>query len=147
MDTGTVQPFLEDTYLHTVQTLSTKDTSLIVFNVTSDAASSNAARFRILFSSSTALPVNIITPEPEMKVYPNPVRNQQVNIKFNQLDKGQYTTALYNINGQQLINQSFDHTGGALNKIIYIDKKLPAGIYYLQVTNKAKQFSKRILIE
>ena len=147
MDTGTVQPYLEDTYLHTVQALSTKDTNRILFNVSSDAASSNANRFRILFSATTALPVNIITPESEMKVYPNPVRDQRISFKFNQLEKGQYTTALYNGNGQQVIYQTTDHPGGELNKIVYIDKKLPAGMYYLQVTNKTKQYSQRILIE
>ena len=147
MDTGTVQPYLEDTYLRTVQTLSTKDTNRILFNVTSDAASSNANRFRILFSASIALPVNINTREPEMIVYPNPVKNQQIHFKFSQLEKGQYITALYNLNGQPVISQSIDHAGGSLNKIIYIDKKLPAGIYYLQVSNKTKQYTKRILIE
>lgn len=147
MDTGTVQPYLEDTYLHTVQTLSTKDTNRIAFNVTSDAASSNANRFRILFSASAPLPVTITPTESEMKVYPNPVKNQQINFKFSQLEKGQYTVNLYNLQGQQIINKTIDHAGGSLNKIIYIDKKLPVGIYYLQVVNKAKQYTKRILIE
>ena len=70
-----------------------------------------------------------------------------INLKFNQLEKGQYITALYNLNGQQVINQTIDHTGGVLNKIIYIDKKLPAGIYYLQVTGTNFKAVQRIFIK
>ncbi|MDB5222622.1 MAG: type sorting protein, partial [Chitinophagaceae bacterium] len=147
MDTASAQPYLEDTYLHTVQTLSTNDTNRIVFNVTSDAASSGVNRFRILFSASTALPISVTPVKPEMKVFPNPIKNQQVNFKINELEKGEYTITISNQQGQQTLNNTITHPGGSLNKIIYLDKKLPGGIYYLQVANKSKQYTKSILIE
>src|SRR5450759_793053 len=147
MDTGKVQPYLDDTYLHTTRALSTKDTNRIVFNVTSDAASSNVNRFRILFSSSTSLPVNITPAQSEMKVFPNPVKYQQINFKFNELEKGEYTIILFNQQGQQILNRVINHSGGSLNQIIYLDKKLAGGMYFLQVANKSKHYSQRILIE
>ena len=147
MDTGKVQPYLDDTYLHTTKALSTKDTNRIVFNVTSDAASSNVNRFRILFSSSTSLPVNITPAQSEMKVFPNPVKDQQINFKFNELEKGEYTIILFNQQGQQILNRVINHSGGSLNQIIYLDKKLAGGMYFLQVANKSKHYSQRILIE
>ena len=147
MDALNVQPYLEDTYLHTVQTLSKKDTNRIMFNVTSDAASSGTSRFRILFNASTALPVSIAPVTSELKVYPNPIKNQQINYTFNALEKGYYAAGIYNQMGQQILNQRFDHAGGSLHKTIYIDKKLATGIYYLQVSNETKQYRQRILID
>ena len=147
MDTGKVQPYLDDTYLHTTRALSTKDTNRIVFNVTSDAASSNTDRFKIIFSTKNVLPVN--TPaQSEMKVFPNPVKkDQQINFKFNELEKGEYTIILFNEQGQQILNRVINHSGGSLNQIIYLDKKLAGGMYFLQVANKSKRYSQRILIE
>lgn len=147
LDAVNVQPYLEDTYLHTVQTLSTRDTNRIVFNVTPDAASSGVNRFRILFNAATALPVSVAPGKSGMKVYPNPIKDQQISFTFNALEKGYYAAVVYDQKGQQILNQRFDHAGGSLNKTIYIDKKLATGIYYLQVSNKTKQYSQRILIE
>jgi hypothetical protein len=83
-----------------------------------------------------------------MKVFPNPVKkDQQINFKFNELEKGEYTIILFNEQGQQILNRVINHSGGSLNQIIYLDKKLAGGMYFLQVANKSKRYSQRILIE
>jgi hypothetical protein len=147
MDTGKIQPYLEDIYLHKIIALSTTDTNRIVFNVTQDAGSYNADRFRIIFSLSNSLPVSVIAPKQEMKVFPNPIKNNQVNFKINDLEKEIYTISIFNQMGQQIITQTTDHPGGTLNKIIYLDKKPATGIYYVHVANKNKQFNQKIVIE
>jgi hypothetical protein len=54
----TAEPFLEDSYLQTSTPLSLTDTNRIVFNVsTSDPASFNTSRFRIVFKEANVLPV------------------------------------------------------------------------------------------
>ncbi len=49
---------LEDTYLNTTTPVNVTDPTVVDFSVTADAASANTNRFRIIFTTSSALPVN-----------------------------------------------------------------------------------------
>ncbi len=141
-----LHPFLVDKYLNTVQPLSISDTNLIVFNVTSDAASFDANRFRIVFNKSDLQQTPVST-KSGIKIFPNPITGRQINIQFNEIEKGVYTLRIINAKGQPMFNQSMEHSGVSSPKIISLDKKLPAGIYYLQLINKEKNYTKNILIE
>jgi hypothetical protein len=150
MDSINVQPYLADDYLKSIQPLSVTDTNRILFNVTSDAASFNPDRFKIIFNVKTSLPVppiNNNTGKVEIKVSPNPVKNQQINVQVMGLEKGKYDIALYNPQGQQVLSLAIDHPGGNLNEIIYLKKKLLAGIYYLSLQNKSSLYNKTIFVE
>ncbi|HMK03339.1 MAG TPA: T9SS type A sorting domain-containing protein, partial [Ferruginibacter sp.] len=63
MDPGTIQAFLQDRYLNTLQPLTLNDTNSIVFNVSAGIpASADVNRFRIVFHSSVVvLPVKFIS--------------------------------------------------------------------------------------
>lgn len=71
-ESATVQPFLQDKYLNTLQALAITDTNWIDFNVnTNDVASFNQNRFTIIFKSSNDLPgiiTNISATKNERKV-------------------------------------------------------------------------------
>lgn len=142
-----VQPYLFDSYLKTTQTLFVTDTNRIAFNVTSDASSFNPDRFKIVFSASNALPVIVNAVKTELKIFPNPIKNQQINFEINGLEKGDYVMTLINSLGQQTFLQPIIHQGGILNKSIYVDKKLSKGIYYLTIAYKNIKLSKAIFIE
>lgn len=146
MANSNAHPYLEDTYLKTSQALSLIDTNKIIFNINADASSFSIDRFRIVFQSSASLPLaNAI--KPELKIFPNPVKDQQINFQLNDLEKGNYTITLNNSFAQKVLSRSIDHPGGNLNQTIYIDKKLPAGIYFLSIINKNNHYTQRILIE
>lgn len=147
MSGSNVQPYLFDAYLNSTQTISIIDTNRIAFNVTSDAASFNANRFKIVFSAKNPLPVNITSVKAELKVFPNPVKNQQINFQINELEKGEYEAVLFNAQGQKIFSQVIIHQGGALIKSIYIDKKISKGIYYLNIADKQTRYTKSIFIE
>src|SRR4029077_18866149 len=59
---NTVQPYLVDAFLKTVQPLSVTDTNRIAFNVTSDAASFNPDRFKIIFNSTSMVQPVMVNP-------------------------------------------------------------------------------------
>ena len=145
---GSVTPYLEDKYLKTFYPLSLNDTNRITINITSDAASFDVNRFRIVFAQpSGILTTTNTTLKPEIKVFPNPIKNQQINFQLSGIEKGEYNLNLNNSMGQQIINQIFIYDGSAAKQNISLTKKLPAGVYHLQIVNKTKNYSKTILAE
>jgi hypothetical protein len=80
-------------------------------------------------------------------VSPNPVRNQQVNIRSAELQKGKYSLQIFSSRGQQIINHSIDHPGGPFVQTISLNKILAAGIYYLQVSGDKENWKQKIIIE
>ena len=84
---------------------------------------------------------------PGITVFPNPVKNQQINIWSDELEKGRYSLLLYNAQSQQIIQLVIDHPGGVFNKIIYPGKKLPAGMYFLQIANEKEKYKQTIFLE
>lgn len=55
-----VQAFLEDTYTHTSTPITSDDTTLVPFAITSDTASANKTRFRIVYKQASTLPVQML---------------------------------------------------------------------------------------
>ena len=82
-----------------------------------------------------------------IKVYPNPVKNKQVNIQLVNLEKGEYTIQLLNTRGQLISQQVIIHSGGNASHLISLDNNLPAGIYYIKLLNKVSGFTQLIYIE
>ncbi len=63
----------------------------------------------------------------------NPVTDQRLNLQFNDIQKGNYLLELTNLAGQHVFTRTIDHPGGSSSQIISLNKKIPAGVYYLQV--------------
>jgi hypothetical protein len=143
---GLAKAYLEDKYLKTYLPLSLIDTNRITVNISSDPASFNANRFRIVFDQPSTgiltIPNNNV--KPEIKVFPNPITDRQINFQVTGIEKGDYNFNLHNSIGQQIFTATFNYDGTAAKQNILLTKKLPAGIYYLQITNKTKSFSKTI---
>ncbi len=73
MENKSVQAFLEDKYLKTVQPLLMNDTNRIVFKITSDVASGDVHRFKILFTqgalpASSAITINAVKKDRQVLV-------------------------------------------------------------------------------
>ncbi|HEX8313591.1 MAG TPA: T9SS type A sorting domain-containing protein, partial [Flavisolibacter sp.] len=229
--------YLEDRYLHTVQPLSLTDTNHIAFTVNADAASSDANRFRIVFSSFTTLSVNftqvkgtlvnkdvritwqvaqetgikkyiversadglhfkavgevvvndnsaiknyewldvqavtgnnyyriralqangspilskvvmvtVNAGKQGMTVFPNPVKDQRINIEMTGIEKGEYKVLLFNFIGQEVAKHVIQHDGSASRQIIQLTKKLVQGLYHLRIQNENHQYDQDIFVE
>ncbi|MDQ3278836.1 MAG: T9SS type A sorting domain-containing protein, partial [Bacteroidota bacterium] len=80
-------------------------------------------------------------------VFPNPVVDGSVNLRFDGVKDGLYTMTLYNKQGQALEKKVLTHTG---NSAAYTFKplfSLPAGVYYLTITSDAFLSRKEIIIQ
>jgi hypothetical protein len=82
-----------------------------------------------------------------IKVFPNPIRNRQINLQINAKEKGRYTVVLFDFRGQQVIKQEIDHPGGLINQVISFNKLLPGGVYQLQVKKGNTKYHQSIMIE
>lgn len=80
-------------------------------------------------------------------IYPNPVKNQQINVHSKYLEKGQYQVEVFDGRGRKVINETVKHPGGILHTIIRPNKELTAGTYFLKITGLTEQHNQTIFIE
>ncbi|MEJ7627140.1 MAG: DUF2341 domain-containing protein [Ferruginibacter sp.] len=98
------------------------------------------------FLSQTVL-VKIESSGAEISVYPNPIKNKQIHLYINSKEKGQYTVKIFDLKGVQIIKQLIDHTGGSMRQVIYVNKMLPSGVYYMEVSNQNQRYIQSVMIE
>lgn len=106
--------FLEDAYLNTSTPISLTSTTLVRFSVTSDAASANAYRFKVVFKQRS---VAVATAEDGVSVYPNPAKsgftvkmanlNTTNKIRLALTSKSGQTVAVREVSSQQAANYYF----------------------------------------
>jgi hypothetical protein len=84
--------------------------------------------------------------ESVISIFPNPVRNGKINVRAEQLQKGDYILQIHNPQGQQNVYRVIRHPGGKLNEVIYL-AKWSAGMYYLTIGNEKDKYSKTFFIE
>lgn len=66
-------------------------------------------------------------------VYPNPIKNKTVNLRFNQIAKGNYVVSIYNALGKQVATKQIQHVGGTATYNTNIDAVLISGLYKLSI--------------
>ena len=67
-------------------------------------------------------------------VFPNPVKGNNIKIKFADEAAGRYTATLSNSFGLSIVSQSFNYEGGKQTEELRIDKSMQKGVYRLQIT-------------
>lgn len=92
---------------------------------------------------SRVVNVKIERGTPTIQVFPNPIVNKQINLHLNR----QYIFQLSNLQGQQVLNGVFDHIPGTTDQDLPLDKKLPAGYYYLRILYKKTKYDFHIMVE
>jgi len=90
------------------------------------------AIYKSNFISETATTANWV------KIYPNPAQNQ---LKVETTDATPSKIYLYNSSGQIIRSQLIENT----SEVIYLEGFLP-GIYYLQIINKSRNYTQKIIV-
>ena len=98
-------------------------------------------------SFSRIVSVNITGEKPEMKLYPNPVKNYQANVLFTNLQAGKYDLKLFNMNGQMVMSQALDYNGSASSQLVSFSRSIKPGFYILQLTDEKIKINQKIIIE
>jgi autotransporter-associated beta strand protein len=69
-------------------------------------------------------------------VYPNPVKDDQIHLKMNNMPDGLYNIKLINSSGQLILFKEIDHKSGNSINVIKIGNDIASGIYNMEVVNK-----------
>lgn len=116
------------------------------------ATGSNYYRIRAIEADGRSVVSKVIkvktgTAGYDVKVFPNPVTNKQITVQINSEEAGQYTLSLYNASGQPITKRTVGYVAGLSGKVIYFDKKLPAGLYHLQIDSKNIAYRQPVFVE
>lgn len=82
---------------------------------------------------SDVVKVQLIKNTPGCFVFPNPVIDNNINLRMNKVEKGTYTLKLLNAAGQLMMKKQILHPGGSVTHTLKADQYLGAGTYQLEV--------------
>jgi hypothetical protein len=84
------------------------------------------------YSAVVSVTIPVLNPR-GITVYPNPIRNGQIGLAFNNMPAGNYRYLLLDEIGQQLQTGSVSHPGGNATDNIPLDKSITNGAYQLEI--------------
>ncbi|QEC70027.1 T9SS type A sorting domain-containing protein [Panacibacter ginsenosidivorans] len=100
---------------------------------------------RVIYSG--VLSVNVAGGNTFVMIYPNPVRNHQLNVKLNNVPAGKYQLAIYNYLGQQVSDKLIRHDGGSAAQNMILPANIKAGVYVVKVIGETVNFSSSFMVE
>lgn len=75
-----------------------------------------------------------------ISVFPNPVINNQLNIKFNTIAEANYTFVVLDLQGRSLERQLIVHQSGINYHHVVLKNRLAPGMYFLKVENQKSSY-------
>lgn len=141
---SSLSAFLVDQYLNTQTQVDLIAPNFVTFATTADAASYGADRFKVVFSPSSALN-NEEWSSKSLRIYPNPVVDNQFTIAVSPSITDKVAITIYNMIGQSVYKQ----TASAINNAIVVRPSvlLKAGIYMVEMVNNGKTSTQKIIIK
>ena len=128
-------PYLVDNFLNTQTEITTSQAFLSSFATTSNVASYNENRFKIVFQNAL---LNTDTFTTQVGLYPNPSKGNGFYLQLP--SSAQATVKLYNTLGQEI---AISHNEGHYKAI----QSLAAGVYHIMVTQGEKTSKLKWIVE
>jgi DNA-binding beta-propeller fold protein YncE len=102
--------------------------------------SADLANSNVLFTKTAANSSLFISKSQEnlnrIRIFPNPVMEDEVSIQFNELQPGNYAIQLSNTLGRRMIQQNVTITGHSQTEIIHIPGYIAQGFYYIRILDE-----------
>ena len=135
-------PYLVDTFLNQYTALANTATTDVAFTTTTDALSYGTNRFKIVFQNNDLSDPDFTIEK--ITLYPNPVTNNQFNIALPSNITGELTVKIINTIGQTVYQTKTE----AQNTITITPNSILAqGLYFVELTNKGKSSTKKIIVQ
>ena len=96
---------------------------------------------------SAVVNVKIENGKSYISAYPNPVKNNTINIQLTNEPKGVYVVELFNSLGQKMLIKTIKHTGGSATQTIQLGTLVSKGVYQLTISHGENKISKQIVVE
>ena len=90
------------------------------------------------FKYSTVLNIHMQTKK-EISIYPNPTVDHTILLQMYGQVKGEYILSIFNLNGKKVMSRKIIQGQNDAVRSIALDKNLPTGFYFLQLTNSEKK--------
>lgn len=152
--TSAMKAVIKDNYLKKETIVDLSSTTLLPFAITTDSASYASNRFAVIFRTKRVMPLSSIAKfssafkdNSSLSVFPNPVKDNTINLRMNNMTKGRYEVSLYSQIGELVYSGFVVHNGNAGVKTIKIDRRLRKGMYSLLLTNREVTIKKNILFQ
>ena len=81
-----------------------------------------------------------------IQVYPNPANNKIIHLQLHNIVQGDYNISVYNIHGETLHSQDFQHTGSTTSLSINL-KNAAAGIYKIEMKNTSNSYYTTVILQ
>lgn len=99
----------------------------------------------ILYSNT--LSINLRSRGTWVNAYPNPVKNNMVNVQLEGFERSIYTIAIFNQGGQKVYAKNINHLGGTATFTVELPASIQKGVYSLQVGNTVSTVINKIVVE
>lgn len=95
---------------------------------------------------SNVMKVDMGQQDKALSLYPNPVKNHQLNYTFSS-QRGLYTVSVFNSNGQVVLSKQLQHDGGAITQMIELPASVKTGVYSLKVIGDGFSMVKPFIVQ
>jgi len=137
-----VEAYLVDNFLQQETILNTGENNIsFLIDETINASVSND-RFSIIFKEKT---LTVSNEESIFSVYPNPIKEDYLNIASNQLKGSEVNIKITSMFGQILLKENMTFSGSTLT--LHNIYSLSSGVYILSLENDGKVYTKKIIKE
>jgi hypothetical protein len=136
-------------------TINAKDWTATPFTITKNVfKSSDLANSNVLCTGYSPKDV-VMTPNPEqifsklISIYPNPVSNYKIMIRFNQVPAGDYVLEVRNMLGQPVTRKMININSENQSEEIQLDKRSSKGFYLIKLADHSNKsvFGQKVLVQ
>jgi len=116
--------------LKTSTPISLSEATKVKFEINSNAGSSSANRFRVVFGKAKAV---ITDSKQAFTIAPNPIETGVMNVSFKSQAAGRYSIRLVGTGGQSVMMKAVGHAGGNAVQNISLPAGLASGTYTVEI--------------
>jgi len=96
---------------------------------------------------SKILSVNVGSSNQSLRLYPNPVKGNQINISMSNIKRGQYTLRVINTAGQDIFRQVINNQSSTLTQTLDLPATIKAGVYNLVINGDNYRETKTFIVQ
>ena len=91
--------------------------------------------------------VSIADTKSYVSIFPNPIKDNIITVKFFNMQKGKYQATLYNSEGQQILVNMIEHTNTSMSHTIVTSKSINKGTYALHIVKGEIITNLKVILE
>ena len=96
---------------------------------------------------SIVLNVNLDNADRGLRLYPNPVRGNQVTISLSNMKRGQYSLRIVNTAGQDILKQNINNQSSNLTQTVDLPSSAKPGVYNMVLTGDDYRETKTFIVQ